>query len=274
MQAIEYCRSKVLQTGSSFYYSTLALPQEQKDALTALYALCEEVQRIPLEIQEESVARIKLQWWTQEIQRMYLSDAQHPVTQALHPALKAYKLPQQLFEELIQGAELILDVDHCCNEKDFSLYCYRQTGIRTILAAHIGGFEHANTIKFAHHLGVSLTIINMLQQLRSAIQRGRVYFPLEDFSKFNIDSNELAAMKESSDLKQFLSHQAQKAKDYYQKALSLLTNSDKLKQRHNLIHGKLQLALLKEIEKDGMNVLQYQIQLTPLRKWWLARRPG
>ncbi|HEV7392436.1 MAG TPA: squalene/phytoene synthase family protein, partial [Burkholderiales bacterium] len=39
----EYCQQKAAQSGSSFYYSFLFLPEERRRAITALYAFCREV---------------------------------------------------------------------------------------------------------------------------------------------------------------------------------------------------------------------------------------
>ena len=59
----EYCQNKTAKSGSSFYYSFLFLSEPQRQAITALYAFCREVDDIVDEVHEEDIARSKLDWW-------------------------------------------------------------------------------------------------------------------------------------------------------------------------------------------------------------------
>jgi phytoene synthase len=58
MSPHEYCRSRALQSGSSFYYSFLFLPEERRRAIIALYAFCREVDDVVDETTDRSVARM------------------------------------------------------------------------------------------------------------------------------------------------------------------------------------------------------------------------
>src|SRR6187401_2652590 len=56
----EYCQQKAAQSGSSFYYSFLFLPEDRRRAITALYAFCREVDDVVDETADAGVARTKL----------------------------------------------------------------------------------------------------------------------------------------------------------------------------------------------------------------------
>ena len=43
MTPLEYCKQKAAQSGSSFTVSFIFLPKMQREAMTALYAFCREV---------------------------------------------------------------------------------------------------------------------------------------------------------------------------------------------------------------------------------------
>ena len=70
MSPDEYCQQKTAQSGSSFYYSFLFLPPERRRAITALYAFCREVDDTVDEASDQSVARIKLAWWRENLERL------------------------------------------------------------------------------------------------------------------------------------------------------------------------------------------------------------
>ena len=92
MSPHEYCRSRALQSGSSFYYSFLFLPEEQRRAITALYAFCREVDDVVDELTDRSVARVKLAWWRTEVDAVYGGSPQHPVARALLDVVPACRV--------------------------------------------------------------------------------------------------------------------------------------------------------------------------------------
>src|SRR5690606_21228167 len=66
----QYCQEKAAASGSSFYYSFLFLPPPRRAAITALYAFCREVDDVVDECTDPGVARTKLAWWRDELDRM------------------------------------------------------------------------------------------------------------------------------------------------------------------------------------------------------------
>jgi len=85
MSPDEYCQQKAAQSGSSFYYSFLFLPTERRRAITALYALCREVDDTVDDATDAGVARVKLDWWRKEVAAMIAGHPTHPVTQTQQP---------------------------------------------------------------------------------------------------------------------------------------------------------------------------------------------
>ena len=67
----EYCRDKTQQSSSSFYYSFLFLNDSQRQAMTALYAYCREVDDIVDKCTDPTVAGHKLNWWHEEIVSLF-----------------------------------------------------------------------------------------------------------------------------------------------------------------------------------------------------------
>ncbi|MBV5346202.1 MAG: squalene/phytoene synthase family protein, partial [Rhodoferax sp.] len=63
----EYCQQKASQSGSSFYYSFLFLPQHRRRAIIALYAFCREVDDVVDEYNDPQIASTKLVWWRHEL---------------------------------------------------------------------------------------------------------------------------------------------------------------------------------------------------------------
>lgn len=96
MKPQEYCAQKTAQSGSSFYYSFLFLDKNKRNAITALYAFCREVDDIVDGTMDEYVARSKLSWWAEEIEKMWAGTSQHPVTLALQNFIQPFNLEQNI----------------------------------------------------------------------------------------------------------------------------------------------------------------------------------
>lgn len=266
----EYCQDKAAKSGSSFYYSFLFLPPDQRKAITALYAFCREVDDIVDECNERDIAITKLQWWRNEIEKLFDNQPQHPVTKALKPHIKTFNLAQEYFQEIIDGMEMDLTHVSYPTFKDLSLYCYRVASAVGLLSVEIFGYEDRNTVKYAHNLGMAFQLTNILRDIHEDLMRGRIYIPEEEMKEFGVSTQDLHHPKTNSQLQELLRFQIKRARGYYQTAFECLPDCDRYSQRCGLIMAEIYLKLLDEIEQDNYRILEHRIRLTPLRKLWLA----
>ncbi|MEW5756706.1 MAG: presqualene diphosphate synthase HpnD [Pseudomonadota bacterium] len=266
----EYCQEKAAKSGSSFYYSFLFLPARQRQAIMALYAFCREVDDVVDEAHDAALARIKLQWWRDEIKKTFEGQAQHPVAIALQETLQHYDLPQEHFREIIDGMEMDLEQNRYANFSALSLYCYRVASVVGLMAAEIFGYEDRSTLKYAHNLGIAFQLTNILRDVREDAQRNRIYIPQDELARFNVSDDDILYGRQTEQATELMKFQAERAREYYRKAFELLPEQDRYAQRSGLIMAEIYLTVLAEIEADGYRVLERRISLTPLRKLWLA----
>ena len=271
MSPQEYCQEKAAASGSSFYYSFLFLPKPQREAITALYAFCREIDDIADECHEELVARTKLAWWRKEIGNLYDGNPQHPVTKALAPAVTGYQLNQEHFHEIIDGMEMDLDQNRYADFKHLQLYCYRVASVVGLLSASIFGFSNRNTLKYAHDLGLAFQLTNIIRDVGEDARRNRIYLPQDELARFGVTEDDILQSRETPQMQQLLEFQIERAENYYDRALSELPTEDRKPQRTGLIMTAIYRTLLREIRAGGASkVLNARISLTPLRKLWLA----
>jgi len=266
----QYCQDKAARSGSSFYYSFLFLPPLQRHAITALYAFCREVDDVVDESSDNQLARVRLDWWRDEISRLFAGQPQHPVSQALAPAIDRFNLPEEHFHEIIDGMEMDLLYDCYPSFKELSLYCHRVASIVGIMAAEIFGYQERATLKYAHNLGMAFQLTNILRDVHEDLLRGRLYIPLDELERYGVTIDELRNGVYSNGVKELLADQSRRAREYYHQAFELLPDVDRYRQRSGLIMAEIYLATLEEIERDGYQVLTQRVSLTPLRKFWLA----
>ena len=267
----EYCKEKAAASGSSFYYSFLFLPKAKRQAITALYAFCREVDDIADECKDVSVARIKLAWWRTEIAHLYAGKPQHPVSKALAEAINRYQLDEEHFLEIIDGMEMDLDQNRYADFKQLQLYCYRVASVVGLLSVQIFGFKDRKTLKYAHDLGIALQLTNIIRDVGEDARRNRIYLPLDELKKFGVTEAQIFNSQGSDKIKELLEFQIERAETFYDRALRELPTDDRKTQRTGLMMAAIYRTLLREIKADNpTQVLNARISLPPLRKFWLA----
>ncbi len=270
MSPDEYCQQKTAQSGSSFYYSFLFLPPERRRAITALYAFCREVDDTVDDATDQSVARIKLAWWRNEVTQMYSGTPTHPVMLALKPHIQPYDLKQEHLQAIIDGMEMDLDQSRYLDYPNLKKYCWHVAGVVGILSASIFGVTNPQTLKYAETLGLAFQLTNIIRDVGEDARKGRIYLPIDELQRFNVTAADLLNARHSEKFEALMTFQAARAQQLYDDAFALLPKEDRRAQRPGLMMAAIYRTLLDEIERDGFHVLTQKISLTPLRKLWLA----
>ena len=269
----QYCQQKTSQSGSSFYYSFMFLAPAQRDAITALYAFCREVDDIADECTELHIAQTKLHWWRSEIDNLYQNKPQHPVSKALLIPIKTFQLSAEHFNEIIDGMEMDLNFNRYEDFKQLQLYCYRVASVVGLLAAQIFEFSNRKTLKYAHDLGMAFQLTNIIRDVGEDSRRGRIYIPLDELARFNVTEDEILYSRESDAVKALMDFQIERAESYYDRALQELPIEDRKSQRVGLMMAAIYRTLLRVSKIDGaQKVLNSRTSLGALRKLWLVIR--
>ena len=266
----EYCQQKAAQSGSSFYYSFLFLPQDRRRAITALYAFCREVDDVADEVRDAGVARTKLAWWRTEVANLFAGHPQHPVTRALAPFVQPFGLDAGRMNEIIDGMEMDLTHHRYADFEALRLYCHRAAGVVGQLSASIFGYANPSTAEYAETLGIAFQLTNIIRDVGEDARRDRVYLPADELGRFGLDAQDILARRGDERFRALMAFQAERALGYYDFAMSRLAAEDRASQRAGLVMAAIYRTLLEEIRRDGFQVLDRRIALTPIRKLWIA----
>jgi len=164
---------------TSFYFSFLVLPRDQRRAIEAVWDFCRAVDDAvdEPEVEEaqdqERASRDALTFWRAELARAYENG--HPVTPAgrgLQPFITALQLPRQAFEDVIDGVEMDLDVVRYKSFEDLFQYCRRVASAVGLICIRIFGCRNPAASDYALNLGVALQLTNILRDIPDDLARG------------------------------------------------------------------------------------------------------
>ncbi len=271
-----YVQDKAAASGSSFYYAFLFLPPERRAAITAFYAFCREVDDVVDEMRDPGVAASKLAWWRQEVGVSFAGRPTHPVMQALMPLAPRYGITAGHLLAIIEGCQMDLDQTRYLDFAALQRYCHLVAGIVGEVAASIFGRTQAQTVTYAHKLGLALQLTNIIRDVGDDARRGRIYLPVAELQQFDVKAHELLKRESpwgySDRFTALMRFQAERAHRTYDEALALLPDADRPQQKPGLMMANIYRTLLREIEADDFRVLHQRTSLTPLRKLWIALR--
>ena len=272
----QYVQDKTAKSGSSFYYAFMFLPPTRRAAITAFYAFCREVDDVVDDTLDMAVAATKLAWWRKEVSSAFAGSPSHPVMKALMPHTAAFDIRDAHLLAVIEGCQIDLEQTRFLDFAGLARYCHLVAGVVGEVAATIFGRSSEATVLYAHKLGLSMQLTNIIRDVGDDARRGRIYLPVSELQRFEVKASEVLARAAphgySERFTALMRFQADRAHRCYDEAFALLPEQDRVAQKPGLMMANIYRTLLREIEADNFQVLHQRTSLTPLRKLWIAMR--
>ena len=265
-----YVAQKAAASGSSFYYAFLFLPAPKRQAITAFYAFCREVDDVVDEVSDAGVAQAKLAWWHGEVLRAFDGQASHPALQALMPHTSTYGIKAEQLLAVIDGCQMDLNQTRYLDFAQLQRYCHLVAGVVGEVSASIFGHTQEATRNYAHTLGLAFQLTNIIRDVGEDALRGRIYLPISELQQFDVKAHEILKRQDSPNFRRLMRFQCDRALALYDQALTQLPAVDVRAQKPGLMMASIYRTLLREIAREDFQVLHQRIALTPLRKLWLA----
>jgi phytoene synthase len=272
-------RTITRKSASNLALAFILLPKAKRDAMSGLYAFCREVddvadnESLPVPKRREQLAA-----WRADVRRACgVETPQFPVNRELQPVIRQYHLPFELFDALLQGVEMDLDIKRYEDyEQLVESYCYRVASVVGLLSIEIFGYRDPACRAYAIHLGKALQLTNILRDVRSDAQRGRIYLPLSELARFKVPPEEILRLEYSPRFFELANSVAQRAHHFYRLARETLPAADRRSMVAAELMGSVYWGLLRKLEGQRFDVFgpeltrlsKGQKALLILRSWW------
>lgn len=267
----EHCAQVTRRSRSSFYYAFILLPTERRRALHAVYAFCRFIDDIA---DDETIREpaLLLARWREELDRVYSGAPTRALSRALADSARRFKIPRELFDEIINGVEMDLSRKRYQRWEELRPYCYRVASALGLICIEIFGYSNPSAKLYAENLGLALQLTNILRDVREDAGRGRIYLPLEDLSRFNVSEDEILGGVYSPNFVRLMDFEARRARELYALAQSELAPEDRATLLTAEAMRLIYAALLERIINSNYRVLDRRHRLSAPHKLYLVGR--
>jgi phytoene synthase len=253
---MEESRTITRKSASNLTLGFRLLPRAKRDGMSALYAFCREVDDVadnettPVKRRRENLAE-----WREDIKRTCANETpRFAVNRELQAIIKRYSLPFEYFDDLIRGVEMDLDIKRYDNYEQLELYCYRVASVVGLLSIEIFGYQNAACRDYAIYLGKALQMTNILRDVRSDAERGRIYLPLSELHRFKVTAEEILRLEYSQRFFDLATSMAQRARQFYGMAKDTLPPIDRRSMVAAELMGTVYWRLLRKLERQCFDV--------------------
>ncbi|MEL6248665.1 MAG: squalene/phytoene synthase family protein [Cyanobacteria bacterium J06554_6] len=278
----------------TFYVGSLLLPRSQRQAMWAIYAWFRQKDEVIDGPGNLSMKQTLLDEWFEQLQDLFsLSQPAVPTDIALIEAVQRYRIPIALFQDMLRGQQMDLDLNRYPTWEDLRLYCYCVAGTVGAASAFVLNLGHVQTWSFSGEecsrfqlgrgtgaveaanglitLGIAMQLTNILQDVGADARRGRIYLPLADLKRFDYSEQQLFDAVVDRRWNALMDYEIQRARSLYDRAeqqMSRLPHDCRWSLEAALIRYRQDLQA---IEKRAYQVFSDRPHV-PI--WWKARALG
>ncbi len=280
--AYAVCRGISRRAAKNFYYGFMVLPAEKRNALSAVYAFMRHADDISDEPGgDPQQKRQKLDEWLEAAKAVFAGKpTDDPVLMALGDAQQKFKIPPELFEKLVYGTSVDLDIPRptgdvpvvlCNTFDDLKQYCYYVASVVGLVCIKIFGYEDSKAEFLAEDCGLAFQLTNIIRDVKEDASMGRIYIPEEDLvrntlSAANFSSTVLQDPAQAQQLRPALEYEAERARKYYESAKWLMELIEEDSRAALWVLVEIYSQLLQKITDRNYDVFTERVRLTVWEK--------
>ncbi len=199
LQAYQYCQNIAHQHYENFPTASLLLRKDLRAAIAVIYAFAREADDFADEGDMLPQVRIaKLDDWEHQLDQCLLGQAKHPIFIALADVMQDFKLPDQLFRDLLIAFRMDVNFTGFKNLDELKFYGKHSANPigRLMLALH--GINQAHALSCSDAICTALQLTNFWQDFSIDLPNKRCYLATIWLEEANVSRDHLLAGKITS----------------------------------------------------------------------------
>lgn len=214
--ALGACREATRRHATSFFFSSLALPRDKKQASFAVYAYCRWIDDVidespdPSRIDEEAMRR--------ETRAILAGTSDLPFAPAMAAVARHYGVDAPLCDALIHGCCLDRQPLKLQTRDQLYDYCYHVASVVGLMMCRVFGMNDAAGAPHALAMGLAMQLTNILRDVAEDYRKGRIYLPLDVLAKRGLDEQTIARAEAGAPWQTLIADLIAETRGYYRYA--------------------------------------------------------
>ncbi|HEV8191329.1 MAG TPA: squalene/phytoene synthase family protein [Ktedonobacterales bacterium] len=275
-EAYKYCDRLIRSNSRTFYVASSLLPRHKRSAVRALYAFCRATDDLIDQMPSRDDVAALLENW--QVRLGGYPNAYDPVPLAWTDTKARYQIPQGYEAQLIEGIARDLKQHRYATFAELAEYCYGVASTVGLMVMHIINFQGEAALRYAVKLGIALQLTNILRDVGTDWQTGRLYLPLDELEQFDLREADIALGRVDERWRAFMRYQISRARAIYAEAEPGIALLDPEGRFAIAAAAGLYRAILEEIEAHDYDVFHRRAHVGAWGKvkripgiWWTAQ---
>jgi phytoene synthase len=266
------CRTLNKRYGTTYYWSTFALPRVKRHHVWALYAFCRHADDIvddlgpaDVEVREKALSDFGDRFFSD----LEAGRSDDPVLKAVVHTVRAFDIDPDCFRRFLRSMAMDLTVTAYATWEDLLGYMDGSAAVIGEMMLPILEPLTPDALAPARDLGNAFQLTNFLRDVAEDLDRGRVYLPQEDLDRVGADP---ARRTVDQPWRELMAFEIDRARRLYRSADEGVAMLPPTSARGIQAARTLYSEILDRIETSGYDVFTHRATVPTWRKASLAGR--
>jgi len=270
-EAYEFCARVARAHYENFTVASWLMPRAMRKHMHAIYAYA----RMADDFADEEHNPARLDEWERELDFAYAGAPRHPVFVALADTVRCFDIPREPFADLLRAFRSDLDFRGFETIDDLLQYSRYSADPVGRLVLYLFGYRDLGRQGLSDKVCSGLQLANFWQDIAIDLEKGRVYLPRQDMTRFGVSVEDLRLRNANSNFAALMRHEVARARELLMSGGPLAAMVDKRLSRDIMMFAGGGLAILRAIERADYDVFRHRPALSKmdyLRLGWRALR--
>jgi 15-cis-phytoene synthase len=267
-----HCRALNKRYGTTYYWSTFALPAIKRHHVWALYAFCRRADDIVDDLGDVPVAareRALHDYGTRFFSDLAAGRSDDAVLKAVVHTVRAFDIDHDVFRRFLRSMAMDLSITTYDTWDDLLDYMDGSAAVIGEMMLPILEPTHPDALRHARDLGLAFQLTNFLRDVDEDLVRGRVYIPQEDLRKFGV---EVSLRRVDDAWRALMAFEIERCRELYLSADLGIEMLPPASARCVGAARRLYSQILVEIEEHDYDVFAHRARVSTFRKAMTAAR--
>jgi squalene synthase HpnC len=271
-QARDYCARLARSHYENFSFASWFLPKRLRQHFYNVYAYCRISDDLGDEVGDPTLSLELLDQWEAELDSCYAGHSRHPVFVALSETIHAFDIPRKPFADLLKAFRQDQTITRYPTFENLIRYCENSANPVGHLVLYLCGYRDEERQALSNYTCTALQLANFWQDVTRDYAKGRIYLPLEDFSRFQVKEADIPAVKNSPAFREMMRFEVERTRDWFRQGKPLIGKVDRELAIDLELFTRGGEAVLDAIEKQNYAVLGQRPAISKMRKLSLLGR--